>query len=743
MVLCSAMMDDRPDRAAPGAEIPAEEERLLAQVRKSLGEHAAAAPTRRGAPSAQARTRSLRAYDAELVALRDEIGEARLEDVPALVAQMERLQGVSLQRAEARSLLVDPAAPYFGHLRLHEQPEGRPVRERDVLIGRASFVDAKSRVSIVDWRDAPVSQLYYRYGEGDDYQEQFAEREVEGEILVRRMLTIEQGALLRVDCPQGIWRRAPEGWQREDARETTLAGGEGTAARPTGPRALGSGGTLGQRLDRHLPEIAALIDRRQFELITGKRPGVVVIQGGAGSGKTTVGLHRIAYLAYAAPAQFPPRRTLVVTQGAALADYIGQVLPALGVGGVRVVAFRDWAEAELRRAIPWLEPRIDDDVPAVVSRFKSHPALLRELERRVRAHRGRRSARAVVELWAEVLTDRKRLLLLLPGDPELPMPAHEIAEAQRLLGDRVAAVLDREPAERAERRRAARAAARADDDDIRGQTGVDGLPIHDAETVLDPYDLALLLRAHQLLRAPEPQLAQLFVDEAQDLSPAALAVLIAQTTARGAITLAGDTGQRLFLDNGFGSWRAVMQQLGVSNVAFEPLRISYRSTREILALARHVMGSLGDDEPPRAPRSGAPVEAHCLPATGAAVAFLAEALRPLFSREPRATVAVLARHPEQADRYFEGLLRAEVPSLRRVRDQNFSFRPGIEVTDIRQVKGLEFDYVIVVDVNASSFGPDDESRHLLHIAATRAAHQLWLVVTATPSPLLPAELLGG
>jgi DNA helicase-2/ATP-dependent DNA helicase PcrA len=82
-----------------------------------------------------------------------------------------------------------------------------------------------------------------------------------------------------------------------------------------------------------------------------------------------------------------------------------------------------------------------------------------------------------------------------------------------------------------------------------------------------------------------------------------------------------------------------------------------------------------------------------------------------------------------------------VPAVRRVRAQEFSFRPGVEVTDIRQTKGLEFDYVVMVDVNASSFGTDDESRHLFHIGATRAAHQLWLIVTAAPSPLLPPALL--
>ena len=62
---------------------------------------------------------------------------------------------------------------------------------------------------------------------------------------------------------------------------------------------------------------------------------------------------------------------------------------------------------------------------------------------------------------------------------------------------------------------------------------------------------------------------------------------------------------------------------------------------------------------------------------------------------------------------------------------------GVEVTEIRQVKGLEYDYVVIVDVNASTFPVEDEARYLLHIAATRAAHQLWIVSTGTKSQLLP------
>jgi DNA helicase II / ATP-dependent DNA helicase PcrA len=774
------------------ASIPEEEERLLERVVHSLRAAAPRAGQARGG-----------ARDDELLALRDEIGEARLEDVPALVAQMERLQEVSLTRAELQTMLVDPRSPYFGHLRLRERVAGRGEVERDIFIGRATFTDTKARVHIVDWRNAPVSQLYYCYPEGSDYEETFGEREVEGDIVARRTLTIENGELLRVSCPQGVWGKRKNGaqatWQRSDLPVRELAGGERTATRPAPRRGvLGAAPEEAQRLDRHLPEIAALIDPRQFEIMTARHSGVVVIQGGAGSGKTTIGLHRLAYLNFAHPDRFPARRMVVVTQGTALAAYIGQVLPSLGVPAVPVLTFQDWAERELRRAIPWLRASVTDDVVPAVTRVKSHPALLHELEQRAGSPTAQRGRYAVVELWADLLTDRPLLMSLLRSDVEMRVSEADIDEAHRILVTRVSAIVSRDPRERPpeekKKRTNKRAAERArkeelqdirdwtslgqtdgpraksvdadlpehvrrveverdevdDDDNVRGEIGIDGERTEDDLPILDVDDLAILLRANQLLRKPESPLCHLFVDEAQDLSPMKLAALIGRTTPGGhlgnakqvpSITLAGDTAQRLFLDNGFGDWRAVLGHLGLAHVAIEPLRIAYRSTREILALARHAMGPLPIDVPAQAKRSGAPVEAFRFSAVGAAVAFLAEALRDLSLREPRATVALLARHPEQADRCFEGLRRAEVASLRRVRAQDFTFRPGIDVTDVRQVKGLEFDYVVMLDVNRSSYGTDDESRHLFHIAATRAAHQLWLVVTGQPSKLIPPECL--
>src|SRR6185312_7815844 len=339
-------------RSVTAPDIPAEEERLLARVLASLAAHAPG-------PGATTREPARAGHVEEMIALRDEIGEARLEDVPALVAQMERLQNVSLTRGELQTILVDPAAPYFGHLRLREEVRGRVV-ERDVLIGRATFVDPGARINVVDWRHAPVSQLFYR--------------DAQGEIVARRILTIEGSVLRRVACPQGVWARAADGgWQRTDLPAHELAGGQETATRPA-RGVLGAAPAGRQALDRHLPEIAALIDPHQFELITARDAGVVVIQGGAGSGKTTVGLHRLGYLTFNYPDKFPPRKLAVVTGGAALAAYIGQLLPSLGVAGVPALTFAELAGRELRAAIPWLRVPIADETVPAVTRVKSHPA---------------------------------------------------------------------------------------------------------------------------------------------------------------------------------------------------------------------------------------------------------------------------------------------------------------------------------------------------------------------------------
>jgi DNA helicase-2/ATP-dependent DNA helicase PcrA len=777
---------------SPAAKVIAEEERLFGQVqaRVAMGDEDEGKPQLDGS-----------GLDADLISLRDQIAEARPEDLPPLIEQMTRLAALRARLGGGKSLPVDIASPYFAHMRLRE-PSHRG-KARDVMIGKRGFIDRQSNVQIVDWRNAPVSRIYYRYEEGDDYEEEIAGRRVEGTVEARRNVSIARGNLRRIGTINGTYLKDAHGnWVQAVGQMTpVLHGGMGKAARPVqAPSAKGKLGVhhgTAIRAEKGLPEIAALIDKEQFELITQPSSGIVVIQGGAGSGKTTVALHRIAYLNFQDPRRFRPQQTLFVVPSQALVRYVAGVLPSLGVSGVPVVTYTGWARSTRMRCFPEAPTKYNVEPPDQVSRVKKHPAVLQMLVRLVE-RQAAEVGTEIGELSPIALAEWNRLVRrpLVPRlsrlsswlkkgeaaiEPTTRVALESLVKRWKKRADDCVldwAELFTDPVALAEgfagtdvtqkdldrvvswmKRQLARPQKAPTDDegnpvlDSEGQAL--GADEDDPAGRFDDEDDPILLRLVQLKRGglitpngDEMQWEHVAVDEAQDRSAIEIKVLVEAVRApdddpaKRSVTIAGDTAQRLVFDNNFSGWEELLQQTGQPAIV-RPLKLSYRSTAEVMMLAREVLGPELAPEEPVAARPGEPVELHEFGDLGEAVAFLSDALRNLMAREPTASCAVISRHPEQADAYYEGLKRAEVPALRRVRRDEFNFQPGIDITDVAQVKGLEFDYVIAVDVNATSYPDQHWARHLLHIGVTRAAHQLWLITTAEPSVLVPTALRDG
>jgi ATP-dependent DNA helicase UvrD/PcrA len=779
------------------ARIIAEEERLYGQVqaRVAMGEDEDERP--------QIGQSDL---DADLLSLRDQIAEARPEDLPPLIEQMTRLAALKARLGGGRQLPVDITSPYFAHMRLRET--GANGKSRDVLVGKRGFIDRSSNVQIVDWRNAPVSRIYYRYEEGDDYEEEIAGRRVEGVVEARRNVSIARGNLRRIGTPQGTYlKNAHGGWVQAVGQITpVLHGGMGKASRPVAVG--GEKGRLGvhhgvARADKALPEIAALIDKEQFELITQPGSGIVVIQGGAGSGKTTVALHRIAFLNFQDGRRFKPQNTLFVVPSQALVRYVSGVLPALGVSGVPVMTYTGWARTTRMRCLPEAPAKYNVEPPDQVSRVKKHPAVLQMLVRFVErqattiGHELEELAPAAAAEWQRLA--RRALMPRLSGMSSWLKKADALEPATRVALEGTLkrwkkraddCVLDwaellTDPAALAEgfagtdvtardidrvvgwmRRQLAKPQKAPVDEEGNPILDSEGKPVgvdeDDPAGKFDDEDDPLLLRLVQLVRGglvtptgDELIWEHVAIDEAQDRSALEVKVLVEAVRmpdgdpTKRSVTIAGDTAQRLVFDNNFQGWAQLLEVIsgpagqGGHPALVRPLRLSYRSTAEVMLLAREILGPELAPEEPLAARPGEPVELHEFGDVGEAVAFLGDALRNLMAREPTASCAVISRHAEQADAYFEGLRRAEVPALRRVRRDEFNFQPGVDVTDVAQVKGLEFDYVVMVDVNNASYPDQHWARHLLHIGVTRAAHQLWLVSTGEPSSLIPAALRDG
>jgi len=235
----------------------------------------------------------------------------------------------------------------------------------------------------------------------------------------------------------------------------------------------------------------------------------------------------------------------------------------------------------------------------------------------------------------------------------------------------------------------------------------------------------------------------LLLDEAQDFGALEFQLLVSLTPEKlTSVTLAGDLDQRIMLGRKHETWEESLSHLTLPDgtkpdvTALAPLKIGYRSTNEIMSAAKKVIGEHSVNTVWHSTRHGVPVDVFRFRERGAMIAFLADTLEDLAIREPLASVAVLARTQETAQTLFEGLQRTDLTNMRYISDQEFSFTPGIDITDISQTKGLEFDTVIIADADASTYGPDIRSRQLLYVGVTRAAHQLWLLHCGNPSTLI-------
>jgi DNA helicase II / ATP-dependent DNA helicase PcrA len=748
----------------------------------------------------------------------EEFRELLLEQITDLTESIPDIKDADLSQVDQqlRSLAtivnrVDPETsifsfhnPYFAHIKLREEKV-----LRDLYIGTKLFRTPDRSIQVIDWKTAPIAIIYFLYDEGDDYEEEIEGRMFEGIVEQKRILKVLNGELIRIQ--QGnrlLLKNRDLGWQKQINEQFLVRGTQSAAGQQrllTAAEAKLGVGTEGQiQENKQLQEITGLIDSDQYRLITQPESSIIAIQGTAGTGKTTVALHRVAWLHFQDQQRFAADRLLVTVFNKALANYISKVLPDLDVHDVQIEIFEEWmSQIRFRLFGNRLPKTYSDDTPVSVIRFKKHPALLQIMNDFIEEKKAGFNQRLNEILenkgiqdfpldtlntmsfinqlyslykWVEGESELSGLqfnygievgslinkLLSNEFEPDKPKIQtliyfwEELFTNFKFLRSKFSETVNThfsdemldEAIDWQRRQYIARLGYESIEKPDLNFMVTGKIKLSRGEATLDFEDDPIFLYFYQKLFDDIPSLggtklkfAHLMVDEVQDLSPIDLNVLFQVVDTPPSITLAGDVHQKMVEYSGFHNWETMFENVGLDGHPVSSLKVGYRSTYEIMSFSQSVLGDLLEDANTAPTRSGMPVELFQFSNQGELVYFLSKNLRELIRKEPNASVAVICFNPQEANNYYDLLAKTETPELRLVADQDFLFAPGIEVTDIKQVKGLEFDYVILLDVDTLNYPTNNYSRYLLHIGASRAAHQLWLMNYREPASILPKKTL--
>ncbi|GJL78378.1 MAG: DNA helicase [Nitrospinaceae bacterium] len=659
------------------------------------------------------------------------VGEWNHEERQPLVSDEAVAHRVSdIRKNSDQTLLELIREPYFGRVVTSEE-DGKEVA---FLIGKKSNIQS----GIVDWRNGPISALYFNYQQGEEFFEEINERERSGRIKLRRSYRIEAGKLVQIDTPEGVYHWSDQGWQKLDV-DAEIAAHKS--------RSVGS-------QDKRLPNILSLITKDQFELITSHPDRPVIIQGSAGSGKTTVAFHRLAWLLHEENSFARPEKTRVLVMNKSLQIYVDSTLPSLGIHGVETSTFNSWALSIIRKLTRGKAFFKFHQLPDFVEKIKFSEEILSAISGQVKKQTQRTDqwVRDTFSRWPNLIRkwndDKEKAVL-----PRIRNFQHEVNGAKlpdkekktlmvslrSLLGkmeDYINDIYD----------------LLADSDHLRQHLKPDAKLDYHLEYLrnrtqknrrhnnLDYFDMSLILCNIQQKNGGLPDkngeiisLDHLVIDEAQDFGPVEFAIMVQAVQDRRHITIVGDVSQKILFARRFIGWDKIIDSLGLEESDLIRLEVSFRCTAQIMTLATRVAGDYKAVEGRQGPQPLFQKVAD----RDDLLETIANWVETVQASGPNKLIALICRNPKQAMELKEDIDEMIPGGVRLGLRDKFSFEPGIIATNVHQVKGLEFDAVCIVEPSEENYPlTRPESRNMLYVAITRAEDELMLVGTKNFSKVL-------
>ena len=591
------------------------------------------------------------------------------------------------------------AIPYFGRIDFLEKKENSKVMP--IYIGIHTFYDPESRATLIhDWR-APVSSMFYDHELGEaGYRSPSGE--IKGEISLKRQYRIRGGKM-------------------EFMIESALTVHDDILQKE-----------LSSNVDDKMKNIVATIQREQNQIIRNEDIRTLIIQGVAGSGKTSIALHRIAYLLYTFRDSISSKDILIVSPNKVFSDYISNVLPELGEETVPETSMEQILSGVLEHKYKYqtyfglVNELLEKPSSSLIDRiaYKASFGFISELDKFILHIENTYFKAADVKLTKYITIPAPFIEEQYLRFNRYPIRRRFDAMADYMLDMlKIQYAFTVTTAGRNLLKKEIRLMFAGNNDiqvykDFFKWTNNPGMFKMRKGHTLEYSDLAPLAYLHLALEGNGNQpfrVKHLLIDEMQDYSPIQYKVIQKLFPCRK--TVLGDAGQSV---NPYGSSTAETIQKSLTASEIMKLCKSYRSTFEITDFAQKIHPN-AELEP--VARHG---EKPQILQFGSAVEELSGimGLISTYRKSGYKSLGIICKTEQQA-REMADMLKSYANDISFLSSQSSAFVQGIVIISAHMAKGLEFDEVIIPQTDERNYRSEID-KSMLYVAVTRAMHRLTL-----------------
>ena len=637
------------------------------------------------------------------------------------------------------SMQRSKSSPYFGRIDIYV--DGKTLEK--IYIGRTGVISGDVKY-VTDWR-APICSLYYDSELGKTTYKTNVGTDREVELVLKRQINIKNGELI-------------------DAVDTELVSND-DLLKPY----------LSANADNKMKVIISSIQKEQNDIIRKSPKQNLMVQGVAGSGKTSVALHRIAYLIYELGERITSDQFLVIGPNNYFLNYVSSILPELDTSPVIQKTFIDYANEYLKEKISLKEEKdkLKNDEELLSKEVKSFKTTLEYkdiLDDYLNKYIEEKIVSDDFTVCDEVVFTKKevRHALFTLKDSLIDYDRAYFILSTRLKKDlddifyrmnkKYRDIYTTYPEGSKEKEEAIRKSS-----ELRKTLKEDGIkllkkymktiksstlqiyanfimelenyniPLLEKEKLylqkqtlvdikkkkLNFEDIPALLHIHYRLTNQKMKFSYIVIDEAQDYGLFHFFVLKELNNANCNFAIYGDLAQSVYPHSSISSWEELNEKVFDNKFEVLGLNKSYRTTIEITENANGALKHLGLKEASPVIRHGLPVEF----VDSSDITEKVAEIKRLQSKD-YSTIAIICKSEAEAEKLNNELNKLGIES-KYICDKDNEYSGGLFVLSSISSKGLEFDAVIINDASEDKYSSkSSEDMHLLYVASTRALHEL-------------------